>query len=272
MKDYLKQLLAETPNPLLRKSLAREYLQARVLQALQDDGVFLRWAFLGGTALRFLYRIPRYSEDLDFSLINPADACRFEDVLKKIKTLFEAENYTIEIKVSSPKTVMSAFLKFPGLLYEMGISPHHNEALSIKFEIDTNPPLGADTTTTIVRRFVTVNVTHYDKSSLLAGKLHAILSRNYTKGRDLYDLIWYLSDRTWPDPNLLLLNAALKQSAWEGGKINNDNLKGILSHRMEELQWAKVKDDLSPFLERPQELELVTKENCLKLISEKLMK
>jgi len=269
MKDYLKQLVAETPSQLLQKSLVREYLQARVLQALQDDGVFLRWAFLGGTALRFLYNIPRYSEDLDFSLINLADECRFEDALKKIKTLFESENYAIEIKVSSPKTVMSAFLKFPGLLYEMGVSPHHNEALSIKFEIDTNPPLGADTTTTIVRRFVTVNVTHYDKSSLLAGKLHAVLSRDYTKGRDLYDLIWYLSDRTWPAPNLFLLNTALEQSGWEGGKINKENLKEILSRRMEELQWEKVKDDLFPFLERQQELELVTKENCLKLIAEK---
>ena len=270
MKDYLKQLVAEKQNPLLRKSLVREYLQARVLQALQDDGVFLRWAFWGGTALRFLYSIPRYSEDLDFSLINLTDECRFEDVLKKIKKLFEAENYAIEIKVSSPKTVMSAFLKFPGLLYEMGISPHHNEVLSIKFEIDTNPPLGADITTTIVRRFVTVNVAHYDKSSLLAGKLHAILSRKFTKGRDLYDLIWYLSDRTWPGPNLLLLNAALTQSGWEGGSINKDNLKDVLSRRMEELQWGTVKDDLFPFLERQQDLELVTKENCLKLILSKM--
>ena len=183
----------------------------------------------------------------------------------------ELENYVINIKAAPPKTVMSAFLKFPGLLYEMGVSPHHNEVLSVKFEIDTNPPLGADTTTTIVRRFVTVNVTHYDKSSLLAGKLHAVLSRVYTKGRDLYDLVWYLSDRTWPAPNLSLLNAALGKSGWQGGKITPENLKEILLRKMEELQWEKVKDDLLPFLERQQELELVTKENCLKLISEKQM-
>lgn len=269
MKEYLKQLVQEKPNSLLKKSVAREYLQARVLQALQDHGVFLNWAFLGGTALRFLYNIPRYSEDLDFSLIDPDKDCGFEEILRKIKFLFESENYGISIKISPTKTVMSAFLKFPGLLNELGISPHKDEVLSIKFEVDTNPPKGAEMSTTIIRHFVTVNINHYDKASLLAGKLHAVLSRQYTKGRDLYDLVWYLSDRTWPAPNYLLLNAALKQTGWEGGPVDKNNLKDILAGRMRELQWGKVKDDLLPFLERMQDIEMVSCENCLKLISEK---
>ena len=71
MKEYLRQLAAQGGNDLLRGCLVREYLQARILESLQDRGVFLRWAFLGGTALRFLYTIPRFSEDLDFSLITP---------------------------------------------------------------------------------------------------------------------------------------------------------------------------------------------------------
>ena len=269
MKELLKQLVNEKSNQLLKKNAVREYLQARVLQSLQDDGVFLNWAFLGGTALRFLFNIPRYSEDLDFSLINPEEACDFKRVLKKIKVQFETENYDIHIKVSPMKTVMSAFLKFPGILYEMGISPHVNEVLSIKFEINTNPPEMAEVSTTIIRRFVTVNITHYDKSSLLAGKLHAVLSRRYTKGRDLYDLIWYLSDNNWPAPNFMFLNSALRQTAWKGGILNRDNLKEILYDRMSEIQWDRVKDDLMPFLERQQDLDLVTRENCLKLISGK---
>lgn len=269
MKEYLKQLVQEKPNSLLKKSVAREYLQARVLQALQDHGVFLNWAFLGGTALRFLYNIPRYSEELDFSLVDPDKDCGFEGVLRKIKSFFESENYGISIKISPPRTVMSSFLKFPGLLNELGISPHRDEILSIKFEVDTNPPKGAGLSATIVRHYVTVNVSHYDKSSLLAGKLHAVLSRQYTKGRDLYDLVWYLSDRTWPSPNYLLLNAALKQTGWKGGRIDGDNMKTILCGRMNELQWGKVKDDLLPFLERPQDMEMISRENCLKLIAEK---
>ncbi|MHC4873903.1 MAG: nucleotidyl transferase AbiEii/AbiGii toxin family protein [Planctomycetota bacterium] len=269
MKEYLKQLIEKQTDPLLQKSIVREYLQARVLQTLQDNGVFLNWAFLGGTALRFLYNIPRYSEDLDFSLVNPEEECNFEKVLKKIKSAFEAENYAVNIKVSSPKTVMSAFIKFPGLLYELGITPHRDESLSIKFEIDTNPPEGGGTATTIVRRFVTVNVTHYDKPSLLAGKLHAVLSRAYTKGRDLYDLVWYLSDNNWPMPNFKLLNAALKQSTPEAESIDDKNIKVILTERMNQLDWKRAKEDLMPFIERQQELELVTKENCLKLIGER---
>ena len=71
MKDYLKQITTAAPNNLVKRSVAREYLQARILQSLQSSGVFVRWAFLGGTALRFLYSMPRYSEDLDFSVILP---------------------------------------------------------------------------------------------------------------------------------------------------------------------------------------------------------
>ena len=269
MKEYLRQLVEEKPNYLLKKSVVREYLQARILQSLQDDGVFLSWAFLGGTALRFLYNMPRYSEDLDFSVVNSNEKCPFEDVLHKVKSLLEAENYVMEIKVAWTKAVMSAFLKFPGLLYEMGISPHRDEILSIKFEIDTNPPPGAVTATSIVRRFVTLNINHHDRASLFSGKLHAILSRQYTKGRDIYDFVWYFSDYSWPAPNMKLLNAALEQTGWKGASINMRNLKKILAERMHELQWDKVQDDLLPFLERPQDLNLVTLDNCIKLISEK---
>ena len=218
--------------------------------------MFLNWAFLGGTALHFLFNIPRYSEDLDFTLIQPELGCEFEKVLRKIKTLFELEKYDIQIKVSPDKTVMSSFLNFPGILYEMGISPHENEVLSIKLEIDTRPQ-------------EMVNIAHYDKASLLAGKLHAILSRPYTKGCDKYDLIWYLSDDGWLSPNFSFLNSALEQTNWGGDAVNRYNLKDILYHRMSGLQWNKVQDDLMPFIERQQDLSLVTRENCLGLIAGK---
>ena len=117
------------------------------------------------------------------------------------------------------KTVMSAFIKFPGIFFEMGCSVRKEEVLSIKIEVDTTPPPGAEMETTIIRRFVIVNVNHYNKSSLMAGKLHAILSRQYTKGRDLYDFVWYLSDPSWPSPNLVLLNAALVQTGWKGSVL-----------------------------------------------------
>lgn len=269
MKEFLRQQLEKKAGALQKTNLIREYLQARILQVLQEQKVFMDWAFLGGTALRFLYSLPRYSEDLDFSLIEPSKPCEFENILRKVKAVFENENYRVSIKVSREKIVRSAFIKFPGLLFEMGASPHESEVLSVKFEVDTNPPRGAKTETTICRRFVTVNVNHYDKASLLAGKLHAVLSREYTKGRDLYDLVWYLADPTWPAPNIDFLNAALAQSGWNGGELSDGIWCDIVAARMDELHWERVRDDLMPFLERQDELAFVTRENCIKLLEQR---
>ncbi len=265
MKEFLFQQVKQKKDPLQKTNLIREYLQARALQALQEQGAFLNWAFLGGTALRFLYGMPRYSEDLDFSLIDPERTCLFEETLRKVKGTFEKEGYAVSIKVSRDKAGRSAFIKFSGLLFEAGASPHPSEVLSIKLEVDTHPPAGAKTETTLCRRFVTVNVTHYDKSSLLAGKLHAVLTRSYAKGRDWYDLIWYLADQTWPAPNFILLNAALIQTGWTGTVLSAETLPSVLSERIAGLDWNAVRADVLPFLERPEEMTLITKENCMRL-------
>jgi len=92
-----------------------------------------------------------------------------------------------------------------------------DQTQSVKVELDTRPPAGAGFETRRVRRFVLLNLLHYDKASLFAGKLHAVLMRKYTKGRDLFDPAWYLSDPDWPEPNLPLLNNALQQSGWQRG-------------------------------------------------------
>jgi predicted nucleotidyltransferase component of viral defense system len=267
MKEYVRDLVDKKEDDLQKRSLVREYLQARILQALQDAGAFKNWAFLGGTALRFLYAIPRYSEDLDFSLKDKELNCDFINTLKKVKRSFEAETYELNIKVSDKKNVMSALLKFPGLLREVGCSAHPTESLTIKCEIDTNPPDGATIETTIIRRFVTVNISHYDKPSLLAGKLHALLQRQYTKGRDLYDLVWYLSSPSWPEPNITLLNAALEHSEWNGERVTAANWQRILGENLERFDWQRARADLAPFIERQEDLKLITQENCLKLLN-----
>jgi hypothetical protein len=89
------------------------------------------------------------------------------------------------MKVNEQKTVSSAFIRFSGLLYELDMSPHPSQTLSIKIELDTNPPTGAMTESPLIRRPVTLNLYHHDKASLLAGKLHALLCRSWVKGRDL---------------------------------------------------------------------------------------
>jgi hypothetical protein len=133
-------------------------------------------------------------------------------------------------------------------------------------EVDTNPPEGAISTTTVIRRFVTLNLLHYDRPSLLAGKLHAVLSRAYTKGRDLFDLVWYLTDRTWPGPNFTFLNNALPTTRWLGPKLTAANWRRIVAKRMEEIRWDRAVKDVSPFLERSQDVNLLTLKNVRNLL------
>jgi len=266
VKEYLRQLVGEGANDQARRSIVREYLQARILESLQDEGVFLKWAFVGGTALRFLYGIPRFSEDLDFSLVQVGKETGFRAVVMGVKRAFEIEGYSVQLKADEDRTVASAWISFPGLFHELQLSPQRSQALSIKIELDTNPPAGAGFETTVVRRHVTLNLCHHDKSSLLAGKLHAVLSRPWAKGRDLFDLAWYLADRTWPPPNLEFLNAALRQTGWTGPLLTDANWRTVLSHRLDQLDWKQAQDDVRPFLERGRDLNLVSRETIQGLL------
>ena len=261
MKEYLNEMIASAATPAQGLNLVREYLQARILGALQRSGAMIPLAFHGGTALRFLYRIPRYSEDLDFALERGRDQYDFRAYLRAVQSGFEAEGYATTIRVSDQKAVHSAFVRFPGLPYELGLSPHRTKALAVKIEVDTNPPTGAVLTTTVIRRHVVLQIQHHDRASLFAGKLHAILQRPYTKGRDLYDLLWYLSDPEWPPPNLTLLNNALQQTGWTGPRMTAENWRAVLLDRLQGVDWKRVVDDVRPLLEPNADPGLLTPEN-----------
>ena len=267
MKEFLKTLTGAAQTPVERTNLAREYLQARILESLQRCGAMIPLAFHGGTALRFIYSIPRFSEDLDFALERPERGYDFRRFLNVTQGDLAGEGYHLDIKVSDVRTVHSAYVRFQGLLHELDISPHVSEVLSIKIEVDTDPPAGAKLATTLVRRHITLRLQHHDRASLLSGKLHALLQRAYAKGRDLYDLMWYLSDPNWPAPNLDLLSNALKQTGWEGPVVQPDNWRSLVLKRLDGLDWSKMRSDMLPFLERPTEIELLTLENFVRLLS-----
>jgi hypothetical protein len=206
----------------------------------------------------------------DFAKVLAAPSLELREAVMRIKAGFEAEAHSIALAVKADKTVASAFVKFPGLLYELGLSPHPSQVVSIKLEVDTNPPAGAALETTLVRRLgMTLNLTHYDKASLLAGKLHALLTRKYTKGRDLYDLIWYLADRDWPAPNLDLLAASLAQTGWTGPIPAADTWRSVLAEKLAFVNWRAAQADVEPFLERRVDRGLVTRENVLALLMPK---
>ena len=117
-----------------------------------------------------------------------------------------------------------------------------------------------------VRRFETLRLHRHDRSSLLAGKLHAILHRRWTKGRDLFDLLWYLSDPGWPQPNLTLLHNALIQTGWDQAAITSDNWRAVVRERVRSLDWNRVLTDVRPFLEPRAGIETLTLDNLLSLL------
>jgi len=267
MKEELRSLVLEAGDPVRAGNLAREYLQARILAALQEAGAMVPLAFQGGTALRFLYDLPRFSEDLDFALERP-DRGPFdlEATAGRVEAKLAREGYAVRRGLATGRPVERLDIAFPGLPHDLGLSPHASQVLRIRVEVDTRPPAGAGLATTIVRRHAMLNLQHHDRASLLAGKLHALLQRDWAKGRDLFDLFWYLSDRRWPEPNLVLLGNALRQTGWDGPELDETTWRAAVRRRVEAIDWAAAARDVAPFLEPGPSTDLFGREALLGLL------
>jgi predicted nucleotidyltransferase component of viral defense system len=248
MKAYLRELIAPAQTKLLSIHLVREYLQARILQSLQRVGAMQTLAFHGGTSLRFLYDIPRYSEGLDFAMEQHPEAYDFRDYLQQIVRDFSAEAYAVDVKLNEKQVVHKAFVRFRGLLHELDLSGHVDEVLAVKIEVDTNPPSYANLMTTPLNKYVPLHLQHHDPATLLAGKLCAVLQRNYTKGRDIYDLWWYLNQSEWPEPNLKYLNQCLQQGGWKNDSLAAANWKLVVREKLLPLNWSLVMEDVGSFI------------------------
>jgi len=266
MIPYLKQQIAQALTFEAKQAIVREYLQMRILSSLQSAGAMIPLAFQGGTALRLLFHLPRFSEDLDFALERQPLQYDLRKFLATIESDLASEAYNVEIKLSDRHIVHSAFVRFRGLYHQLNISPYKTQALAIKLEIDTNPPAKAQLDTTLVQRHVTVHLQHHNRASLYAGKLYAILQRQYAKGRDWYDLYWYLRQKEWPHPNFDMLNNALYQSGWDRGVITADNWKSQILEKIKELDWEFIVDDVKRFLIEQDELSNFNKETLETLL------
>ncbi len=186
--------------------------------------------------------------------------------MNSVRNGLNKQGYTADIKMNDRKTVHSALVKFRGLPWQLGLSGQKDEVLSIKIEVDTAPPAGAVLETSLVRKYMPLNIQHHDKASLLSGKLHAVLQRPYLKGRDFYDLIWYLGDARWPEPNYKMLNNALRQTDMQDESVTRENWRRIVRDKIEVLDVKDLVLDARRFLENPDEAALMTKENVLKLL------
>lgn len=259
MKDEALALVRSLTDPAAKLNLLREYLQALALRSLHESEAFLNLAFVGGTALRFIAMLPRFSEDLDFSL-HIASGYQPERWLKKMKNDLQLAGFNVSVTWNNKTAVHKAWIKTADILKETGLATVPEQSLSIKLEIDTQPPAGATITRSVITRHRLLALQHYDLSSLMAGKVHALLVRAYPKGRDWYDLLWYRGHRPPLVPNLALLKNALNQTM--GADAPNANAWAhLLCERFKTLDSRKLVNDVAPFLEHPADAALITKQN-----------
>jgi predicted nucleotidyltransferase component of viral defense system len=261
MLSLLKNQIQKYSTDEEKFNYLRELIQIQTLKIIDQQGFSKDIAFVGGTALRILYDLNRFSEDLDFSLIN-TENFDFENMLDQLCKRFLLLNINLKINSKTKNNVYIAQLKFEKLLYELGLSSLAEQKLYIKLELDINPPEGADLEYTMQEGFF--GIRHYDLSSLYAGKLHAILHRRYTKGRDYYDLMWYLTKKV--KPNLLLLNNAITQSTGKKSKLDMASLKTSLIKRLQETNFKEVHSDLETFVQDSLELRALNQDNFLTLL------
>ena len=267
LKEMADQAMQRHGDPQMRLNYMREQLQRIMLTALHEAGAFRRIAFVGGTCLRIVHGLRRYSEDLDFSLVD-ADGYDFAVFMRKVKSRMNAMGIEHSLKVNTKKTVHSALVGFPLVRKMVGESPLADAKLTVKLEVDTNPPAGWQTEQHIQRSdYGLAALVSYNLPSLFAGKLHALSCRKYTKGRDWYDVVWYLANKPPVEPNIVLLTNALIQSqgeaAWDGSLWRRK-----LAERFGQLDLDAVRQDIAPFLERKEELALFETETLQAMIAE----
>lgn len=257
MIDVIKQQFKTEMSVNEKLNLTREFLQILILKIMHDKKMFDHYAFVGGTCLRILYDLRRFSEDLDFSLIAKPkmDLDQINEQFLKALRLYGLE---CESRPRSLDAVAGMMIKFPGLLKELGLPTLGGQKLSIKWEADNNPPGGWARGNTLVNKHFMFHVTHYDLPSLFAGKLHACFYRTYTKGRDWYDFLWYLSRKI--KPNFTMLNNAITQTQKSESRINQHNFKDHLLEHIDKIDFEVVKKDVERFLEDQDALNLFDKE------------
>lgn len=268
MRDELIARAQQADSPAMRQNKLREELHHLILQEADRKGIFRHLSFVGGTALRILHGLGRYSEDLDFSLSqNAPSPFQFEAAVTAVQKSINAYGLACELlKLKTVGAVHSCFLSFSGILHDVHPSFRAGQKLAIKLDADMKPPSGATEAVSPVTGLRIYKVRHYDLSSLLAGKLHAVLTRPYTKGRDLYDFLWYAGRHVVP--NIELLQNALRQTQGTTIIITSESLAKLLVERINAIDFARARADVASFLVDTNELDLFQKDVLMGAIAQ----
>ncbi len=225
----------------------REITQEVILASLGRTGFFNQAAFQGGACLRIFHGLNRFSEDLDFTLLQPNPGFAWQEYLGQVASDVKSFGYDMEI------TDRHAFLKDEavGKILRLRYAGKTGMLgkIRIKLEIDTNPPSGGQNEVRYMDFPYLSPVTLQDRATLFAGKIHALLCRNYVKGRDWYDYIWYTARNT--PVNYRYLEEALHQSGpWKDTSVHVDRtwLHDALYRRISSIDWEEAGKDVRRFI------------------------
>lgn len=246
----------------------REIMQEVALAGLSRTDFFEKAAFYGGTALRIFYRLDRYSEDVDFSLIEANPKFSLEPYFKAITMEFEAIGMRVslrEIEKAKQSNIESAFLKsdtiwkelvLEDILKQTGVKS--NKTIKIKIEVDRIPPQGFETEQKLLLRPFSFYVRCFDGPSLFAGKLHALLFRkwkNRVKGRDWYDLEWYIKQGI-PMNIQHFLRRSQDSGDWSENSISEVQIIDLIKNKIDSVSFSGIKEDVVRFIPDDKSLQI----------------
>lgn len=282
MNEAVRQMLEgyEIKSPGDALWALREIIQQVALLGLWRSKFFERTAFYGGSALRIIYGIDRFSEDLDFSLLeaDPAFSLAFYGQALKRELLSFGFSVEVESRTKKEKTtVQSAFLKTDTCeqMISVGIKPElvkqipRNQVLKIKLEVDVTPPPGFSTEMRYLLKPIPFSVRTFTLPDMFAGKMHAVLCRQWKsrlKGRDWYDLVWFSAHH--PELRLSHLEQRMRQSGhWkEPDPLTEQTFRELLIGRVKSVDVEQIKREVEPFVSNPAALEVWSREFFLDIV------
>ncbi len=230
------------------RAILREYLQCEIINILSGQSGSEKLALIGGTGLRLLYDLDRFSEDLDFDNCGLAPA-ELTALLAKLVAGLKKEKYLVSWKAKSAGAERGGRLVFPGLLFALGLSPHRDETMVVKIEYTSPRPVPATTTAVLNRFGFAVTVTTEPLPALCARKLLALRGRKRLQPRDLYDLSWLLARRIRPDEQTLK-NFGVRSIADFRDEI-------VILLQKHKTKFAEYERDLRPLVLHPEKVAAI---------------
>ena len=240
------------------RNAIHEVMQQIALAGLARGGFFQKAAFYGGTCLRLLHDMHRFSDDMDFSLLEPDRDFHFEDYFPAVVEEFKLAGKDVEIKMKrkgQPSAIESAFLKESSDVFDIGFTTEKRQ--KVKIEVDIDPPPKFSTEMCVLNEPRSCVVRAYTLPDLFAGKASAALFRKWKhriKGRDWYDVAWYIAKRVPLDLAHLVERA--KESAPEADVSTPEKVIAAFNARIDSIDFENARLDVEPYVMDKAELDI----------------